>query len=93
MNGLFWPMLLKNSLVFDGWIRHKLRCALWRGAVRHPYTRVRKLMKGAERMDVLGAQRASSGGAWSNSGASHINQAFPKPFFDRLDLVPLLDTV
>ena len=32
-------------------------------------------------------------GPWWNSGASHMNQAFPKTFFDRLGLVSLLDTM
>jgi hypothetical protein len=31
-------------------------------------------------------------GPWWNSGASHMNRAFPKSFFDRLGLVSLLDT-
>jgi len=31
-------------------------------------------------------------GPWWNSGASHMNQVFPKSFFDRLGLVSLLDT-
>ena len=31
-------------------------------------------------------------GAWWNSGASHMNQAFPELYFDRLGLVSLLDT-
>jgi hypothetical protein len=30
---------------------------------------------------------------WWNSGASHMNAAFRKAFFDRLGLVSLLDTV
>jgi len=30
---------------------------------------------------------------WRNSGGSHLNQALRKPFFDRLGLVSLLDTV
>ena len=37
---------------------------------------------------------ASNGrGPWWNSRASHMNQAFPKKFFDRLGLVSLLDTI
>ncbi|NLN39339.1 MAG: group II intron reverse transcriptase/maturase, partial [Smithella sp.] len=32
-------------------------------------------------------------GPWWNSGASHMNQAFPKSFFDRLGLVSLQDTM
>jgi RNA-directed DNA polymerase len=32
-------------------------------------------------------------GPWWNSGASHMNQAFPKAYFDNLGLVSLLGTV
>jgi len=32
-------------------------------------------------------------GPWWNSGASPMNQAFPKSFIDRLGLVLLLDTM
>ena len=32
-------------------------------------------------------------GPWWNSGASHMNQALRKSYFDRLGLVSLLDTV
>ena len=31
-------------------------------------------------------------GAWWNAGASHMNHAFPKSYFDRMGLVSLLDT-
>jgi len=30
-------------------------------------------------------------GAWWNAGASHMNEAFPKTYFDRLGLISLLD--
>ncbi|HKX26956.1 MAG TPA: group II intron reverse transcriptase/maturase, partial [Blastocatellia bacterium] len=30
-------------------------------------------------------------GPWWNAGASHMNEAFPKSFFDRQGLVSLLD--
>lgn len=30
-------------------------------------------------------------GSWWNSGASHMNEAFSKKFFDELGLVSLLD--
>ena len=77
---------------FDGWLRHKLRCILWRQWKR-PYTRAVNLMKAG-----LGEERAfrsafNQRGPWWNSGASHLNQAFPKSFFDRLGLVSLLDTL
>jgi RNA-directed DNA polymerase len=32
-------------------------------------------------------------GPWWNSGAAHMNLAFPKSFFDQLGLVSLLDQV
>ena len=32
-------------------------------------------------------------GPWWNAGASHMNAAFPKSWFDHLGLVSLLDTV
>jgi RNA-directed DNA polymerase len=34
---------------------------------------------------------ANGRGPWWNSGASHLNQALPKKFFDRLGLVSLMD--
>jgi hypothetical protein len=78
--------------VLDGWIRHKLRCILWRQWKR-PYTRARQLMQAG-----LTEQRAfrsafNQRGPWWNSGASHMNQACRKSYFDRLGLVSLLDTV
>lgn len=74
----------------DGWIRRKIRCILWRQWKR-PYTRARSLMKCG-----LGEERAwrsatNGRGPWWNSGASHMNQCFPKRFFDSLGLVSLLD--
>ena len=76
----------------DGWVRRKLRCVLWRQWKR-PYTRARNLI----RAGLLEARAFRSAfnqrGPWWNSGASHMNHAFPKAYFDRLRLVSLLDTV
>ena len=67
----------------DGWIRHHLRKILWRQWKR-PFTRARKLM----RLGISEARAWTSAtnghGPWWNSGASHMNQAIPKRFFDRL---------
>lgn len=73
----------------DAWIRRKLRCVLWRQWKR-TLTRARNLMQRG-----LGEGRAwrsaSNGrGPWWNSGASHMNAAFPRSFFDSLGLVSLL---
>jgi hypothetical protein len=75
----------------DGWIRRKLRCILWRQWKR-PYTRARNLMKAGLMEERAFRSAFNQRGPWWNSGASHMNQAFPKSFFDRLGLVSLLDT-
>jgi group II intron reverse transcriptase/maturase len=76
----------------DGWIRHKLRCILWRQWKR-PYTRAKNLMKVGVTEERAWRSACNQRGPWWNSGASHMNQAFPKSFFDRLGLVSLLDTM
>jgi group II intron reverse transcriptase/maturase len=76
----------------DGWIRHKLRCILWRQWKR-PYTCAKKLMKAGLKEERAFCSAFNQRGPWWNSGASHMNQAFPKVFFDRLGLVSLLDTM
>jgi RNA-directed DNA polymerase len=76
----------------DGWIRHKLRCILWRQWKR-PYTRATNLMKAGLTEERAFRSAFNQRGPWWNSGASHMNQAFPKSFFDRLGLVSLLDTL
>jgi len=75
----------------DGWIRHKLRCILWRQWKR-PYTRAKNLMKAGLTEERAWRSACNQRGPWWNSGASHMNAAFPKCFFDRLGLVSLLDT-
>ena len=76
----------------DGWIRHKLRCILWRQWKR-PYTRAMNLMKAGLTEERAWRSACNQRGPWWNSGASHMNQACPKSFFDRLGLVSLLDTM
>lgn len=76
----------------DGWIRRKLRCILWRQWKR-PYTRARNLMKAGLTEERAFRSAFNQRGPWWNSGASHMNQAIRKSYFDRLGLVSLLDTV
>ncbi len=76
----------------DGWIRRRLRCILWRQWKR-PYTRARNLMKAGLEEERAFRSAFNQRGPWWNSGASHMNQAFRKSYFDRLGLVSLLDTV
>jgi group II intron reverse transcriptase/maturase len=75
----------------DGWIRHKLRCILWRQWKR-PYTRARNLMRAGLTEERAFRSAFNQRGPWWNSGKSHMNRAFPKSYFDRLGLVSLLDT-
>jgi len=74
----------------DGWLRRHLRKVLWRQWKR-PRTRVKRLMRLG-----LGEKRAQKSayngrGAWWNAGASHMSQALPKRWFDRMNLVSLVD--
>ena len=76
----------------DGWLRRKLRCILWRQWKRGR-TRHKRLIAAG-----LGPERARQSawngrGAWWNAGASHMNEAYPKRFFDSLGLVSLLEEV
>jgi RNA-directed DNA polymerase len=73
----------------DGWIRRKFRCILWRQWKR-TYTRAKNLMKFGLQKDRALKSAMNGRGPWWNSGASHMNQCFPKSFFDRLGLVSLL---
>ena len=74
----------------DEWIRRKLRCIKWRQWKR-PYTRARNLMRRG--LEEARAWRSAKNqrGPWWNSGASHMNAAFPKTYFDKMGLASLLD--
>jgi len=72
-----------------GWLERLIIWRQWKRA----YASAKGLMKRG-----LGEGRAlesatNGRGPWWNSGVSHMNQAFPKKFFDRLGLVLLLDSV
>ena len=75
----------------DGWLRRRLRCQIWRQAK----TRQRRstLLRRQGLVEARARHSARNGhGPWWNSGASHMNHAFPKAFFDRWQLVSLWDT-
>ena len=76
----------------DGWTRRKLRCMLWRQWKR-PYARARNQMKAGLTEARAFRSAFNQRGPWWNSGASHLNHAIRKSYFDRLGLVSLLDTV
>ena len=74
----------------DQWVRRRLRQMLWRQWKRS-YTRAVHLIKrGLARERAL--KSAGNGrGSWWNSRASHMNEAFPKRYFDEVGLLSLLD--
>ena len=74
----------------DGWVRRRLRLILWRQWKR-VYTRARNLMQRGLNKDRALKSAMNGRGPWWNSGASHMNVAFPKKYFDKLGLVSLLD--
>jgi RNA-directed DNA polymerase len=75
----------------DGWIRHKLRTLLWRHWKRN-HTRAQHLMRAGLRHERAWQSATNGRGPWWNGGSSHMNEAFPKSWFDRMGLISLLDT-
>jgi RNA-directed DNA polymerase len=72
----------------DEWIRHRLRCLMWRQWKRAK-TRYRRLVE-AGLAPARARESASNGrGPWWNSGASHMNAAFGVKFFGNLGLLSL----
>ena len=75
----------------DGWLRRKLRSLLWRQWKR-TFTRAKALMKRGLLRARAWRSATNGRGAWWNAGASHMNHAYPKSYFDRMGLVSLVDT-
>lgn len=74
----------------DGWIRRRLRLILWRQWKR-PWTRRKRLMQTGLSEERAVQSAFNRRGPWWNSGASHMNVAFQKKYFDQLGLVSMLD--
>jgi RNA-directed DNA polymerase len=75
----------------DGWIRRKLRTVLWRQWKR-VYARAKNLMRAGLSKERAWRSATNGRGPWWNAGASHMNAAYPKSWFDRMGLVSLLET-
>ena len=76
----------------DGWIRRRLRLILWRQWKRWRTRYKRLVTRGLS--EARAYKSVCNGrGAWWNSGASHMNDAFRKNYFDELGLVNLLETL
>lgn len=76
----------------DKWIRRRLRLLKWR-QWKHPRTRLRRLLRRGLPPERAARSAYNGRGAWFNSGASHMNRAFPTVYFERLGLISLSQTV
>jgi RNA-directed DNA polymerase len=76
----------------DEWIRRKLRCLKWRQWKR-VYTRAKNLMKRGVEKERAWKSATNGRGPWWNAGASHMNEAFKKSYFDEIGLVSLLEEI
>jgi RNA-directed DNA polymerase len=74
----------------DSWIRRHLRLILWRQWKRSK-TRYKRLLSAGLSKERAKVSSANGRGPWWNSGASHMNDAFRKIFFDNHGLVSMLD--
>lgn len=74
----------------DGWIRRRLRLILWRQWKRN-WTRKKRLQAAGLNEERAVMSAFNCRGPWWNSGASHMNAALPKSYFDQLGLVSMLD--
>jgi RNA-directed DNA polymerase len=74
----------------DGWLRRKLRRILWKQWKR-PSTRAKNLMRRGLSEATAWRSATNGRGPWWNAGASHMNKAIPKSYFDKLGLVSFMD--
>jgi RNA-directed DNA polymerase len=74
----------------DQWVRRKLRQMLWRQWKRS-YTRAARLMQRGLDKERAWKSAGNGRGSWWNAGASHMNEAFPRRYFDQLGLISLLN--
>ncbi len=76
--------------VLDGWLRRRLRAAVWRQWKR-PTTRQRRLIERGLDADRAWKSAVNGRGPWWNAGASHMHQAIPTRYLRSLGLVSLVE--
>jgi len=76
----------------DQWLRRHLRCILWR-QWKHRWRRFQMLMKLGLPEERAVRSAFNQRGPWFNAGASHMNQALPKRYFDQFGLISMLQTL
>lgn len=75
----------------DRWIRRHLRKIKWQQWKRN-WTRRTNLMALGLSEETAVMSSFNQRGPWWNSGASHMNKAYPKYVFDQMGLVSLFDS-
>jgi RNA-directed DNA polymerase len=76
----------------DGWIRRRIRCILWRQWKR-VYCRVKNLIKRGLTKERAWKSATNGRGPWWNAGQSHMNEAYPKSYFEKSGLVSLYNKI
>lgn len=74
----------------DQWLRRRLRKVIWQQAKR-TYARFKLLRRQGIDEARSWTSVTNGRGPWWNSGASHMNQAYPKTYFQKLKLVSIED--
>lgn len=72
----------------SGWIRRRLRVILWR-QMKRARTRAKRLMGRGLSEQRAWASAYNGRGPWWNAGASHMNEAYPAKYFQKLGLAEL----
>jgi group II intron reverse transcriptase/maturase len=74
----------------DMWVRHKLRCIMWRQWKR-PAARYRELRRRGLQQDHARQSAINGRGPWWNSGQAHMNLAVPTKYLRTLGLVSFIE--
>ena len=70
----------------DSWLRRRLRKVRWQQWKRR-WTRLKELMRRGLSEERAVQSAFNKRGPWWNSGASHMNQAYDKGYFDKIGLI------
>lgn len=76
------------SQELDKWLRRHLRKIIWL-QMKHRWTRFKRLMERGISEERAAMSCFNQRGPWWNSGASHMNEAYPRDYFDQLGLLSL----
>ena len=75
----------------DSWVRRHLRKIKWQ-QLKRPWTRKEALESRGLSEEQAVQSSFNQRGAWWNAGASHMNKAYPKHYFNQMGLVSLQQT-